>query len=434
MVKKTAFHMLILLICSVALGYFMLVLVYCIPQGRLKGLGNSVAAIRKDDEDLSEVIFGYPGSRLDVFTDGAMLNTASHTNDEGPLRRAIACHQYSYKDRSPAQAFIDFYSGIEPDGEVTYVRYWHGFLVVLKPLLLFFGYSDIRILNHMGQLLIVFLTLYALVKKGLSRYVPAVLMTYFFLTPIVLPMAMQYSACFYTGFGSLACILLFYDRIKDDDRLFLLFMLTGILTSYTDLLTYPVFTLGLPLLGLLILMGNDGSDTTFAGAFIKFMFCGISWFLGYALMWIGKVLISIPFYGLSVISDTAGSVASRSASGASSEGYTYLQALHDNLFMYKNDIYRISLILYTVAVAVYFIYGRCKGRNRIDLKFIPMYLCVTAIPFVWYMVTIEHACVHAFMTYKDLTVAVFAYCVAVMSVFGSADKESIKRKDFDKDG
>ena len=85
-------------------------------------------------------------------------------------------------------------------------------------------------------------------------------------------------------------------------------------------------------------------------------------------------------------------------------------------------------------MAVYFIYGRCKRRYRIDLKFIPMYLCVTAIPFVWYMVTIEHACVHAFMTYKDLTVAVFAYCVAVMSVFGSADKESIKRKDFDKDG
>ncbi|MCR5357185.1 MAG: hypothetical protein K6E63_07250, partial [Lachnospiraceae bacterium] len=283
---RTALHMLILLICSVAAGYLLLVLVYCIPQGRLKGLGNSVAAIRKEDEDLSEEIFGYPGSRLDVFTDGAMLNTASHTCDESPFRRAIACHQYIYNGRSPAQAFIDYYSEVEPDGENVYVRYWHGFLIVLKPLLLFFGYSDIRILNHMGQLLLVFLTLYALIRKKLARFIPAVLMMYFFLTPIVMPMALQYSTCFYIGFGSLAGLILLYDRIKDKDLLFCYFMLTGILTSYMDLLTYPMFTLGLPVLGLLILIGNDETPADFPAAFKKFAACGISWFLGYALMWV----------------------------------------------------------------------------------------------------------------------------------------------------
>ncbi len=431
---RTFLHLFILLVCSVAAGYLLLVAVYCIPQGSLKGLANSVAAIEKDDEDLSEVIFGYPGSRLDVFTDGAMLNTASHTNSESPFRRAIACHQYGYDGKSPAQAFIAYYWEETPDSEITYVRYWHGFLAVLKPLLLFFSYSDIRMINHMGQMLTVFITLCAFARRKLYRYIPAVLMTYFFLTPIVLPMAMQYASVFYTGFLSLACLMFLYDRIKGGDGLLYLFMLTGILTSYLDLMTYPVFTLGLPLVGLLILMQDDEDIDGFMPAFKRFVNCGITWFLGYALMWAAKTVIAIPFYGFSTITDTVSKVTQRSASGAVSEGYTYAQALAGNFFMYKNDIYRICLILYTVAVAVYFVYLTVRKRAGINPVLIPMYICIFAIPFVWYLVTIEHACIHAFMTYKDLTVAVFAYCACLVSVCAAKTDGIIKRKDQDTDG
>ncbi|MCR5507290.1 MAG: hypothetical protein K6F34_01250 [Lachnospiraceae bacterium] len=413
---RTLLKLLLFLLASAAAGYILLVIVYCIPVSRMKGPGNSVGAIRKDDADLSEVITGYPGSRLDVFTDGAMLNTAIHTNDENVFRRAVACHQYTYKGLSPAQAFIAFFADEEPDGEVTYVRYWHGFLVVLKPLLIFFSYSDIRMLNVMGQMLLVFITLYGLIRRKLTRYVPAVLMMYFFLTPVIMPLAMQYSTVFYIGFGSLACIILFYDRIKEGDRRLYLFMLTGILTSYMDLLTYPVFTLGIPLAGWLMLESEEGKE--FKDAFIRFVSCGLSWFAGYALMWISKILISIPFYGFSSITDTVTSVSSRSAGGAQKEGLSYGQALSLNFFMYKNDIYRILLILYTVAVVLFVLYGIVKKRRALRAGYVPMLICVMFIPFVWYLVTIEHACVHAFMTYRNLTVAVFAYCICLMSLYG----------------
>lgn len=421
--SRTILHLILILVCSVAAGYLLLVAVYCIPQSRLfLNLANSVAAIQKDDADLSEVITGYPGSRLDVFTDGAMLNTALHTNDDGPFKRAIACYQYKYKDRSPAQGFTDFFIPKDPDGELLYIRYWHGFLVVLKPLLLFFNYSDIRMLNHMGQMLLVFLNLYALIRRKLHRYIPAVLITYFFLTPVTLPLAMQYSSVFYIGFLSLACLILFYDKLSKGEGLLILFLLTGVLTSYMDLLTYPVFTLGLPLAGLLILRGEDDKEEKdFMPAFKEFVSCGVTWFLGYALMWAAKTVIAIPFYGISAIGDTLSSVSGHTVPGAVKGGYTYLEALKNNLSMYKNRVYILCLIVYTIVVLIFAIIKKGKGTGKTSLNHIPMFLCITAIPFVWYLGLTEHSCVHSFMTYKDLTVAVFGYCACIASLLPRKD-------------
>lgn len=412
--------MMIMLLSGVAIGYMLLVVVFCIPQSRMfKGLANSVSVLERDTED--EVIFGYPSSRLDVFSDGAILNAALHTNDEGPFRRAIACYQYIYKDLSRAEAFIAYFEPREPEGDMLYIRYWHGILVILKPLFLFFNYSDIRMLNQTGQLMLMCLCMGALAKKGLIRFIPAVLMAYFFLMPFTLPLSIQYSPVFYTGFASLTVLVYFYDRLKDNGRIPYLFLLTGIITSYMDLLTYPMLALGMPLVGLLIMQGTTGNGG-FKDDLKEFIAGGISWGAGYAGMWAGKILISIPFYGLSSITDAFSSIRKRSASGASEEGISYLEALNANLFMYKNDIFKMCLLLYTIIMAGYIIFLAVRKKERPGSLRTLLYIAAGLIPFVWFMVTTEHAQVHSFMTYKNLAVTVFAYCAMTAAFTGSGYK------------
>ena len=409
--------MMILLLVSIAVGYLMLVAVFCIPQSRIfKGLANSVPVLERDTEE--EVIFGYPSSRLDVFSDGAILNATIHTNQEGPFRRAVACYQYIYRDLSRAEAFIAYFEPREPDGDMLYVRYWHGILVILKPLFLFFNYSDIRMFNQTGQLILMCLCLGALAKKKLLRFAPAVLMTYFFLMPFTLPLSIQYSPVFYTGFASLTVLVYFYDRLKDKGWILYLFLMTGIITAYMDLLTYPMFTLGIPLAGLLIMRGTAGHGI-FADDLKEFIFSGISWGAGYAGMWAGKILISIPFYGLSPITDALSSVKKRSVSGASEEGISYMDALNANLFMYKNDIFKVLLLLYTAIMAGYIICSLVRKGGRHDIRGAILYVVTGLIPFVWFMVTTEHAQVHSFMTYKNLAVTVFAYCAMLAAIAGN---------------
>lgn len=425
---KSIFHLFIILAASVLIGYLLLVMVFCIPQSRIfTGLANSVPVLQRDD--LEEKIFGYPSSRLDVFTDGAMLNAALHSNEESPFKRAAACYQYVYDDLSRADAFIAYFEPREPDGSISYVRYWHGILVILKPLFLFFNYSDIRMFNAIGQLALICFTVYAFAARKLSRYIPAVFITYFFLMPFTLPMSIQYSSVFYIGFGVLSVLVMFYDRIAVKDRLLTFFLITGILTSYFDLLTYPVFTLGLPLTGLLILSrdleqnNEDGAEGGSKARFKTFIFCGISWFFGYAGMWAGKIVTALPFFGTGALTEALNSAGKRSASGAADEGISYADALASNFFMYKNNVFKLCLIIYTLAVIVIIAYKIFKNKADLSLRQVPMFLCVIAIPFVWYFVTTEHAQVHAFMTYKDLTVAVFAYCAGIVSLIGNNDRD-----------
>ncbi len=418
MVKKTLLRMFIMLLCSVAVGYLLLVIAFCIPRGRIfKGLADSVPVIERDIEE--EVIFGYPSSRLDIFSDGAILNAVLHTNNEGPLRRAIACYQYVYKDLSRAQAFIVYFEPRDPDKEVQYIRYWHGILAVLKPLFLFFNYSDLRMLNLMGQLILMCLTVAAFIKKGLHRFVPAVLIAYFFLMPFTLPMSIQYSPVFYIGFTALALLVYFYDRLKGDRRFLYLFFMTGILTTYMDLLTYPMFTLGMPLVGLLIMKGSDrGQSHKFTDTVKDFVLAGVSWGAGYALMWLSKILIAIPFFGVSALSDAAVNAQKRSAAGASAEGITYTDALNSNFFMYKNPVFKTCLIVYTFIMLAFLLYMFVKKGEKLSAGNIVFYLAAGLIPFAWFLVTTEHAQIHAFMTYKNFAVTVFAYCAMLASILG----------------
>ncbi len=403
--------MLIILICAVAVGYLLLVIVFVIPQSRIYvGLANSVSVLERDDRE--DMIFGYPSSKLDVFSDGAILNATLYTNDESPFKRAIACYQYLYDDLDREQGFIAFFEPREPDGVMPYPRYWHGILVVLKPLFLLFNYSDIRMLNSVGQIVLISLVAYAFIRGGNHRYLPAVFVSYFFLMPFTLPMSIQYSSVFYIGFGSLALLMYFDDALKKGNIILYFFLITGIATSYMDLLTYPMFTLGIPLTGFFI----GSMELPIKDKLRKAASLSMSWFTGYAGMWAGKILIAVPFMGMGAIGDALGNAAKRSVAGASQEKLTYVDALRANFFMYKNNIFTLILFVYvmvTVCLAVYRIISK-QGRLRFDS--IPVFLLIMAIPFVWFLVTTEHAVVHAFMTYKNLTVSVFAFCVMLIGM------------------
>lgn len=74
---------------------------------------------------------------------------------ESALHDALYNARYEYEDTSMVQALNDYANDVavkEPIRyEMTYPRYWHGYLVVLKPLLLFFNVSEIRLLNLLVQ-------------------------------------------------------------------------------------------------------------------------------------------------------------------------------------------------------------------------------------------------------------------------------------------
>ncbi|MCR4923464.1 MAG: hypothetical protein K5931_05585 [Lachnospiraceae bacterium] len=403
-------NLILLVLISVLAGYLLLVLVYAIPQKSLiLACANSVSVF--ENEELGERITGYPNSSVDVYTDGSMFNTALFDNEESPFRKAVACHQYGYKDKSPEQAFRAYFYEETPDYEADYTRYWHGFLVFLKPLLLFFNYSDIRVINALLQTGLLCLIIVLFSKRKLYMEMGALLITYLFLTPYTLGLCLQYSSVFYIGFTGLLLLTAFYEKIRDKGLFLELFALLGMLTSYMDLLTYPVFTLGIPLTGYVILYSfyERDKESFFEKPYIKVLCFSASWAFGYIGMWAGKWLISIPFYGMESLLDTFLQVKKRSV-GNEEELISYFDTLGNNFFMYKNSIYILLLVLYLLCIFVLLMYNRHKKKAAFKpkLSVLLSYVIIMLIPFGWMLVTKEHAMVHSFMTHKNLTVSVFA--------------------------
>ena len=93
---------------------------------------------------------------LDNYTDALMINTAYSVDSEKPLESAILMRR-SYRPKEnlkleevgtndkPIQCLIE---NVNETNEtyLEYSRYWHGYMIYLRPLLVFFNYLQIRII------------------------------------------------------------------------------------------------------------------------------------------------------------------------------------------------------------------------------------------------------------------------------------------------
>ena len=207
--KTKSLHFIGILAISVMTGYILLVLVSMIPSSSvLMGCANSISTFQQEGT-YPIIINGYPNSQLDNYTDGAMFNNIIYSGEESPFVRAAACFQYRYEDKNPMESFMSYLWMEEEYSVVSYSRYWNGFLIILKPLLIFMNYTDIRVLNGLFQTLLMASIIWQLVKKGIERYILPLLLAVLYLNPMILAMSLQYSSVYNIALLAVLFFLLF---------------------------------------------------------------------------------------------------------------------------------------------------------------------------------------------------------------------------------
>ncbi|MDR1740264.1 MAG: hypothetical protein LBR38_00230 [Synergistaceae bacterium] len=91
------------------------------------------------------------------FTDSIALNITGSLDPDDPLRSAMRMDvSFASGDRtggSPLHDFENFTAG-RADAKSPYSRYWHGYVVLLRPLLSFMSYADVRKLMFFASTLI----------------------------------------------------------------------------------------------------------------------------------------------------------------------------------------------------------------------------------------------------------------------------------------
>lgn len=400
----------ILLLLGWILGTVLLTLVFCLPIDRMYAGYQSVGLPSLERRDgWHRYLVDYESSTLDNNTECLMMKVAATPlppTGESILQKALRCYTLN-SEWNHGLTFLQYDWKGQSLSCDSYERYWHGYAVLLKPLMFLFSYTDLVFLNIALQLFLIALILYLFGKKGLAHLQMPFLILQAVSLQLVVALCLDYSVCFYLyAFALLALLCLPGIRMRYP----FFFLLIGMAAAYLDLLTWPLVTMAIPLLVFL----SMEKEMPFRNSIKKLILSTLFWGIGYAGQWGGKWVVATIFLDDNIILDALKQLNLRSSSEIIETGETvsWLDVIRRNLSVFDKNGYRMLFALIALWLIVTLIWKAtaltfCR-RNAI--KETILYAVIASYPFLWYLLTKNHSYSHCWMTWRNLSVSVFALC------------------------
>lgn len=352
-----------------------------------------------------------PVSQLDNFTDAWMMSLAIGIDGANPIKSAL---ENTYKQNSAAQHKLEnlvMTIDDENANTMSYSRYWHGYLTFLKPLLVFLTYTEIRFLNMFG-IFGLFIVVNCLIKKKLGlKYAASFFTAMMMVMILIVPMSLQFSSNFYIMFISMIILLLYYEKLQKNKSIMYLFFGIGAVTSFMDLLTFPIITLGIPLITYILLIDKESDLFT---NIIEIIRNSILWGLGYGMTWATKWLIASIVLRKNIVADALSQILSRTSDIAGEVVFSKMDVITKNQELIFNHF---TMKLFFIICIVWFIVFIFNRKNTIDIvKMLPI-IVVAIFPYIWYLILGNHSFMHFWFTYKSQAITIFgvlalmAYCI-----------------------
>lgn len=286
-----------------------------------------------------------------------------------------------------------------------YPRYWNGYLLTLRPILTQFTYQQTRYIS-MFALLIVFCFCFSGIQQRLSSAAAfgfAVSIIACFL--VFVGESLQYFSVFMILFITLSIILYVpYFQIPSNSALLL--FVAGMITNFFDMLTAPLLTLGVPLVGLLGIWNRNNISDTLLRRIKQILSHSFSWGLGYALCWMSKWALSSLILGVNVFED-AMKTANFRVNGSDEiplDRISMFRLNFDTYFFAKGHKPAVLLLAVLLVLIVLLVFSHKKDWKTAFVS----YFLVAAFPYVWYLVFANHSQLHYFYTYRIQAITLFA--------------------------
>lgn len=355
----------------IALFTLLVTLAYAIPEDAIAWHREFSEAVLEADERSAYLgnLFGDRGEAhmLDVYTEKEMMKSSCYERaDMNPFQAAMSNNNYS--------------------------RYWHGYQVLLRPMLVFYQIWQIRYINQFVFFGLLMLVLLETKKRLGGGYAAALFMTLGCCGLTSVPSCLNYLTVFLIMMGVSLAVLCRYPFQKAES-FGLLMMVTGMVTSFADLLTTPMLTLGVPL-ALYVALGAKNEKPVRLSEMI-----GVSavWGGGYAACWGCKWLIGSAAVGWKNMFGAVGERSELWAGGLTAA--ERLDAIIVNLRQLllaegiRTMIFPLALLVILLALAI-----RCLDRSQIGTA--GKMLLIAAMPFAWYFVMAAHSIEHSRFTFR----------------------------------
>lgn len=396
-------RVILILVLSIITGYLLLMGAYSIPTGRMEQHLEASANVFLSEGAYPEVILGYKDSRLDNWTDALMLLTAVYEDGSPAYIASLKNTRPIIDGKSTAECLTSIYADHEQNGigHYDYKRYWHGYLVLLKPLLYLMRYSSIRYLNMIVQLFLFTWVVAVLSSQKRTKLIFPIFIAWLFMNPVSTILSMQFTAVTVLMLVQLLLFLLLEKRYVDSPFLVVEhFLIAGCMTSYFDLLTFPLVSVGIPLVFWCFLhsRGSVRKNVLFVIGHTAV------WGIGYSVMWAGKWVMGSIVLKQNVLMDVVEQAAVRTGSLVREQVISYGDIMY-SLW----DASNIRIIAFGgIVLAGCLCWGMIHKSLYIKAEFIAVCAIVGTFPFVWYAILKNHSYMHMWFCYRELAVTIFA--------------------------
>lgn len=442
-ILKNFLKYVLVFIILIAVYLCTLLITSLIPQRVLKNNVTKTSEVYNDEGEKKVVEFCGKEETLFIFTDALMVNTAYSINNQKPLESALLDRkdwvqgqttdyekdiQYNlgafgkYKDANEnvfqAAELYGLMHGENITTSYEYARYWHGYLVFLRPLLLLFSIKGIRILQLI-ILSVALIILYILCYKR-TDFLTSICFLVSFLLVNAFVVTESLSEFTDIILSVLSCIYLL--KKKDIDKhIGIDFMIFGSLSNFLTLLIYPMITLGVPLAMYFVIKFKE-EKLSIKDIFVNFIKLAFSWCIGYGLTWFAKWALAKIICGRPIISEAIKQVKYRGIT----EVFTYKRTLMKNI----NSMGNSSFIIFGV-MSILFLLIRIKkfDAKKNLVKCIP-FLLIALFPFVWMYVIRQHSFIHSFFVNRNFILLFLGVMLAVCELSSINIKKTNNSRNF----
>lgn len=397
-IVKNGIKTAVMLLLSIILGVVLMLCIYMLPVQEMKNNAHRSTELYNYEGVYPQLMQGYKMSQLDNCTDAIMILNAIFEGTGNLIDDAMTNYRVEYKDRTPVGSLTDYANDVVV-GETylaSYSRYWHGYLVVLKPLMLFFDISDIRMINLVLQFSLLLGILWLMMKKNLEKYLICFIVPVILLNPLVTPLSFQFSTVTYIMLIS-SVIVLKKEDWKEEQVLYF-FLLIGIATAFFDFLTFPLVGLYFPMIFMMM------KQESWKKAVRIVVIGSIAWVIGYAGMWCGKWIVSGILTGRDVIGEALNRAGHYKEDAEVS--VNSLQVILKNLMV----LVKWPVVLGGLIVCIWIVKDFVKDRKKQILNFgwLMVFGMIAVVPFLWYIAAGTHSYEHYWFTYRELCVSIYA--------------------------
>lgn len=389
-----------------------LVLSARIPQAAIKENVMESAEYLCEGELFGTVVEDVQGSKIDRYADSILVAIAWQYDSSHPLQSVMWSSyyhtEYYNENRNLLNAVTNEY---KPNQQ--YMRYWHGSIAILRPLLVLFNIRQIYILNG-GIMIILILCLMAVLLKN-RMIIPAVgtgaglILTAFWFVPLSLEYTWTY----------LFMLLMSIIGVKlalsgKWNYMGVYFLIGGIVTNYLDFLTTETLTLTVPLLLICWVKLHESKNMQESSIWKMSGRAVLSWVAGYIGMWIMKWILAAAVLRENVMPYISEHIGERLGGDIGLSWWNYIcGAVWKNISCLFPFGYGVVGMFAGIILVLFVMYsGYVYHRKHICKENILLYSLIGIVPYIRYIVLHNHSYLHCFFTYR----AQFATILAIVLI------------------